>query len=409
MITTATRRGHDAARTATATTCRSCGTPAVHDFFVRDRVPVHSSLLLETRDAAVAFPRGELRLGRCDGCGFVQNSAFDPALVHYGPGYEDSQAGSPRFLRFATDLADDLIATYQVRGRTVVEVGSGKGDFLALLSRHGDNRGIGYDPATDPGEVPDVVEHRREPFTAHTPVEPFALLACRHTLEHVDDVSAFVAVLAGHLRRNPGSVGYLEVPDVDRVLREGAFWDLYYEHCSYFTTATLRDLLERHGLRILRDRLGFDGQYVQVDVTTAGGSPSAPADRTEAADPTEAASDVADAVRSFDAQVGEAEQRWRSRVEGWRAAARRVVLWGASSKAVALLTTLGLDDDIDAVVDINPRKHGRFLPGSGHEVLAPAQLVDRPPDVVVAMNPVYLTEIRDDLAARSLFPEVLAA
>lgn len=386
--------------------CRSCGHGDVPTFFARDQVPVHSSLLLPTRDEAVAFPRGDLRLGWCRRCGFVQNHAFDPARVRYGPGYEDSQAHSPRFARFATDLVDQLVADHDLRHRTIVEVGSGKGDVLDLFARRASARAIGYDPATDPAEVPPSIEHRREAFTAQTAVEPFALLVCRHTLEHVDDVVGFVAMLTGHLARHPGSVGYLEVPDVERVLREGAFWDLYYEHCSYFTLATLTDLLRRTGVRVQRGRLGFDGQYVQVELAAGDGAPIDP--DLAAPDPS-AARDVADAVSSFIAEVHEVERAWRARFAGWQRAGRRVVLWGASSKAVAFLSALGHDDQVAAVVDINPRKHRRFLPGSGHEVLAPDQLRAQPPDVVVVMNPTYLAEVRDLLASLALHPEVLAA
>jgi hypothetical protein len=85
-----------------------------------------------------------------------------------------------------------------------------------------------------------------------------------------------------------------------------------------------------------------------------------------------------------------------------------VVLWGSGSKAVGYLTTLGLKDEIAAVVDINPHKHGRYLAGTGHEIVAPEALGHLRPDVVVVMNPIYVEEIRDDLQRRGLSPELTA-
>ena len=51
-----------------------------------------------------------------------------------------------------------------------------------------------------------------------------------------------------------------------------------------------------------------------------------------------------------------------------------MVVWGSGSKAVGYLTTLGLRDEIAAVVDINPHKHGKFLAGTGHEIVGPDAL-----------------------------------
>jgi hypothetical protein len=381
-------------------------------FFTADDVPVHNSLLLPTRAEALAFPRGNLRLGHCPSCGFVQNTAFDAELLHYGPGYEDSQAHSPRFMAFASELAQSLIDEHGVRNRAVLEVGSGKGDFLDLICRLGDNRGIGYDPATDPAEAPASIDHRAESFTAETPIDQLDLLVCRHTLEHIADVSAFAAMLSQQLARHPRAVAYLEVPDTMRILREGAFWDIYYEHCSYFTQASLLALLQRNGLRPIRSGLGFDGQYVQIEFTSAASEVSSPSGSIAARGSDGAGTRVAEMaveVGHFVSRITELRATWRDSFDAWAAAGRRVVLWGGGSKAVGFLTTLGLDDEVAGVVDINPRKHGRYLPGTGHEVLDPGALDVSSADVIIVMNPIYLSEIRGDLRSRGLAPEVLAA
>jgi hypothetical protein len=63
---------------------------------------------------------------------------------------------------------------------------------------------------------------------------------------------------------------------------------------------------------------------------------------------------------------------------------------------------------VQAAVDINPYKQGKFTPGSGHPVIAPGALIEQPPDMVVVMNPIYVGEVRKALAALELYPEVLA-
>jgi hypothetical protein len=74
-----------------------------------------------------------------------------------------------------------------------------------------------------------------------------------------------------------------------------------------------------------------------------------------------------------------------------------VAIWGSGSKCVSFLSTVGVRDDIAAVIDINPFRHGKFLAGSGQEVVAPESLIDQPVDAIFVMNPIYTGEIQAQL------------
>jgi hypothetical protein len=183
---------------------------------------------------------------------------------------------------------------------------------------------------------------------------------------------------------------YLEVPDVERVLREGAFWDVYYEHCCYFGAGSFARLARRDGLDVLDLRAGFQDQYLllfgrpgRIDEAAAG---TAEIDR------------LRDAARRFEELSSRRLEHWGAVLADLRASGRRAVLWGSGSKAVAFLTALDAGDEVDAVVDINPRKQGSFLAGVARPVVAPSHLSARPPDLVIAMNPAYVAEIGDSLA-----------
>lgn len=83
-------------------------------------------------------------------------------------------------------------------------------------------------------------------------------------------------------------------------------------------------------------------------------------------------------------------------------------MWGGGSKAVTFAAAIGADlHMIAAAVDINPFKQGKYLPGTGQAVVAPEALVDQPPDVVIVMNPVYVDEIRENLAQLDLEPSIV--
>ena len=373
--------------------CAACGAAGLAVFYEQRGVPVQSVALLETVEEARALRRGDIALALCHACGFVTNAAYDPSLQDYTRPSEESQAFSPRFRAFSHELAGRLVEHYDIRGKTVLEAGCGRGDFLVELCELGGNRGVGIDPSWAPGrlEHPPAVEFVRAFYDERQAAREADLVLCRHTLEHIRPVAAFVRLL-----RRPaeprGGVVVIEVPDLLRVLEEGAFWDVYYEHCSYFTRATLAGLAERCGLRVLDNRLEFDDQYV-VLVARPGATGNGPVDD---------GGRLRVAVERFASDAPAAIARWRARLRE----AGRVALWGASSKAVAFVTAVGDEAGIELAVDINPHKHGRHLAGGGQEIVAPDRLRERRPDLVIAMNPIYREEIAAALRELGLSAEL---
>lgn len=399
MTATAPVRDRAAARTGS---CAACGSERVEIFHRQEGTPVHSCRLVATRDEALAFPRGRLELAFCTDCAFIGNHAYDPALQDYGVAYEETQGFSPTFRSFMRDLAQRWIDRYDLHGKTIVEIGCGKGEFLAQICELGGNRGIGIDPAFVPERlestasltfVRDLYSPRYADLTGDA-------VLCRHTLEHIGPVGEFMALV----RRTVGArdtMVLFDLPDVVRVLRDTAFWDVYYEHCSYFSPGSLARLFRRSGFDVLALERDYDDQYIVLDATpgTGTGAPL-PLEETVA--------ELAELTQAFAREVARSSGAWRERLAAERAAGRRVALWGAGSKAVAFLTTAG-GDDVDCTVDINPYKQGKFIAGTGHAVLAPEDLVARPPDLVVAMNDVYLREIRERLDALGLGATALVA
>jgi len=231
--------------------CKSCGSREMEVFYELRSVPVHSVLLMPTRDKALNYPKGDVLLGFCQNCAFISNVAFDESMLEYSSAYEETQGFSPTFNIFHKKLAKYLIDRYDLHRRDIIEIGCGKGEFLNLLCELGDNQGFGFDPAY-------VSERNSSPaknqitFIKDFYSEKYAhfksdLICCKMTLEHIPDTCSFLNMIRHTLSDHTDTIVFFQVPDVMRILRDLAFWDIYYEHCSYFSSGSLARLFRKCG------------------------------------------------------------------------------------------------------------------------------------------------------------------
>jgi len=401
--------------TATAVCCPVCGHDAGDPFFETESVPVFCNVLWPTREAARAAPCAPIRLVFCPDCGLICNQAFDPALTEYTPAYENSLHFSPRFQQYAMELARRLIERHDLNGKNVVEIGCGRGDFLALLAEYGACRCVGFDPSFDEsnGAYNENVTIRRECYGVGPDAEqhaalPADLICCRHVLEHIPNPLAFLqsvrrAADAASAGDRAGMLVFFEVPNAIFTLRDLAVWDIIYEHCSYFTSVSLGELFVRAGFEPLTISEEYEGQFLVIEARVRPGEP-------EPGDEIKFLPDVATLCRNFSAAYRRKIGFWANQLEGLRVSKSRTVLWGAGSKGVTFLNALHVSQDVvEAVVDINSRKSGRFIPGTGQEVIASEFLPLNPPDTVIVMNPIYEDEIKTTLAGLGVEASILIA
>jgi hypothetical protein len=388
------------------TVCPSCASTALSEIYTLPAIPVQSCILLDTKEEAVAFPQHGLQLKFCADCGFVFNAIFDEKLVDYASTTEESQHFSGTFNSFAKELVREIIGMYDLKNKHVLEIGCGKGDFLQELCLQAGCNALGVDPGFIPERLAvdneTLVEFQREYFDPVKISMPPDFVVCRHTLEHIGPVGAFIHDIHSVIADDQDVGIFFETPDVRRVLAEGAFWDIYFEHCSYFTAGSHARLFRREGLDVTQLYLAYDDQYI---IQYARQADDMPGECLAAEDDLE---DVRALAAAFPARVREVKEYWRTFVRTRHGAGKRVAIWGGGSKGVSFLTSIGLGREVADVVDINPYKQGRFLPVTGHRVCAPEDLLETPPDVVIVMNPIYLPEIGAQLESLGLVPELMA-
>lgn len=317
--------------------------------------------MYDTETEAKACPRGDIRLVEHLESGLIYNETFRSDSMKYDDSYQNEQAVSPLFC----DHLENVIRIIErsMSNMPLVEIGCGKGFFLEMLLAKGFDV-LGYDPAYQ-GENPRVIKEYFKPGSRLKS----AGLVLRHVLEHVQDPVGFLSSLKD--ANCSGGPIYIEVPCFDWICEHRAWFDIYYEHVNYFR---LSDFSRMFGT-IYEDGHLFGGQYLYViaDLASLRRAKINPTDRIFF-------------PRDFIEDLFTKSEM-----------ATPAAVWGGASKGVIFsLFMQRTGRPIEMVIDINPAKQGKYLPGTGLLVRSPEDALSHllPGATIYVMNSNYLAEIR---------------
>ena len=194
------------------------------ELFRIEGMPIFQNRMYPSADAARNCVTGDVVLVQNLDTGLVYNGAFDPSLVIYDRDYQNEQANSSAFQQHLDDVAG-LIHEH-LAGKSLIEVGCGKGGFLEKLADMGFEI-TGMDPAYE-GDNPAI---RREYFTPESATTADGVVL-RHVLEHIPDPVSFLEGISDP--NGGGGLIYIEVPCLDWILEHHSWFDVFYEHVNYF-------------------------------------------------------------------------------------------------------------------------------------------------------------------------------
>jgi len=336
--------------------------------FEARNVPAYQNKMFDTREAALACPIGDVVLAQDASSGLVANIAYDEHLLRYDETYQNEQGISPQFRDHLEQVLAKVTAAFG--NSDILEVGCGKGLFVELMRSRG-LRARGVDDAYE-GHAP-YIEKRHFGTTAETPAEAIVL---RHVLEHIPDPLRFLRLIA--VANGGRGLIYIEVPCFDWIMRNRAWFDVFYEHVNYFR---LSDFQRMFGHIIDAGHM-FSGQYLYTIADLSSLRTNVPT-----TDPASIDFPV-DFTRALDTFAADA----------LAAPTRRRVIWGAAAKGVMFAHHLGLRGvRFEAAIDINPGKQGHFLAATALAVAAPETVLIELPSgsEIYVMNSNYITEISD--------------
>ena len=387
--------------------CPACNNQGLEPVYSVHNVPVNSCIMLDSLAEAMNYPVANIDLVLCNQCQLIFNKSFDKEYIEYSSRYEDQQCFSETFNEFLRQQVAELIDDYEIRQKNILEIGCGKGDFLRLLCDMGGNNGIGVDPAVIPGRnTHNKIVFYSEPYSDKFSRMNPDLICCRHTLEHISDISEFIRIIRNTFHKNVNARLFFEVPDASRIFNDQCFQDIYYEHCTYFTKESLSYLFEHNGFSIDRIEQVYDKQYLTLVAS--------PDDKHNTSHPGENLSGHNNThhldTSEFSVITVKKINQWRNIIHDFQITGKTIVIWGGGSKCVSFFKALHLDtrNSHIHIIDINPYRQGKYLPCIDIPVNSPEILRTVIPDLIVVMNEIYEEEIRKTLDSYSLHTDIIS-
>lgn len=382
------------------TICPVCGGGQTDTLLSLSNIPVFVNVLPDQLEEAKEFVLGTQHLAQCNHCGFVFNCEFEPEKVMYDTGYHAERGHSAYYSRHISRVIDFIESVKPVKGQRLLEVACGGGEFLAEAAKRGPKDVTGVDPSA-PETAAEPLNLQKALFDdayLEKMTCPADILMNRHMIEHILNPLEMLARF--HRALAPTGILYLETPRLDWILENRAFFDFPYEHCAYYHDAFIERLLKAAGFEIAAMENSYDGQYFSICARkSTPQSVLTPASEAELRAVRQAFSQL---ERTY-TEINRAQA-----VPGFCAETRRsgkpdlhsdsthpdgVFFWGAAAKGVMCANLLN-QWPIAGFIDKNVHKQGKFIPGTGHPVLAPEQITYELVKTVIVENDVYLTEIQ---------------
>ena len=374
-----------------AGTCRFCSTPLTHSFCDLGMSPLSNAFVTAEKLNSME-PFYPLHAFVCDNCYLVQLDEFEsPEEIFsdyvYFSSYSDSWLEhSKRYTEMMTQRLG-LDAASQV-----VEIASNDGYLLQYFA----DRGIpvlGVEPAANVAAVarekgiPTLVKF----FGVETATQlrddglQADLLLGNNVLAHVPDINDFVAGMAIVLKAD--GVVTMEFPHLLRLIQLNQFDTIYHEHFSYLSLLTVERIFEAHGLQVFDvDELITHGGSLRIYARHDSGEPVLSNVESVRRSESEAGIDQLSTYARFKEKAEVTKRELLSFLIEAKANGKRIVAYGAAAKGNTLLNYCGVRQDfVDFVVDRNPAKQNRYLPGTHIPVFAPDKIDEVKPDYLLIL------------------------
>lgn len=387
--------------------CRHCSAPLALTLVDLGSAPPSNAYL-----TAAALDRPErwypLRVLVCERCWLVQTQDFADAHELFDGEYAYFSGYSSSWVEHARRYVEVMSMRLSLGPASmVVEIASNDGYLL----QHAKARGIpclGVEPTASTAAaarakgIEVVGEFFGEALGRRLAADGCSadLMAANNVLAHVPNINDFLRGFAALLK--PSGVATFEFPHLLRLLDGLQFDTIYHEHFSYLSMLAVDRMMRAAGLEPFAvEELTTHGGSLRVFAQRVDTRPHAVDGSVEALVARERAAGLGSATRyaGFQAKAERIRDDLLMHLIEAKRAGRVVAAYGAAAKGNTLLNFAGVRPDlVRYVVDRNPAKQGKFMPGSRIPIVGPERLAADAPDEVLVLPWNLLEEIRGELA-----------
>lgn len=374
--------------------CRHCGSELKLPLVDLGSAPPSNAYLTEQtlHTPEKWFP---LRVLVCEHCWLAQTEDFSQANELFDADYAYFSGFSTSWLAHSERYVADMTARFGLGPDShVVEVAANDGYLLQYVQA----RGIpctGVEPtastaAAARGKGIAIVQDFfgvRLAGELVTQCKQADLTVANNVLAHVPDINDFVAGFTQLLK--PHGVATFEFPHLMRLIGENQFDTIYHEHFSYLSLTAVERIFGTNGLSV------FDVE----ELPTHGGSLRVYAQRNETGQQSRTARTdkllerevqtgmrEADYYAGFQDKANQVKNDFLTFLLDAKRQGKHVAAYGAAAKGNTLINYAGIRPDlISFVVDRNPAKQGKYMPGSRIPIVDESLLKQEKPDYVVIL------------------------
>jgi SAM-dependent methyltransferase len=387
--------------------CRHCGAEVALTLIDLGSAPPSNAYLtkLTLRQPEKWFP---LKVLVCESCWLVQAEAYSRAAELFNDEYAYFSSFSAIWLAHAAQYLQTVVQRFGLNsGSHVLEVASNDGYLLQYVKQRGIPC-LGIEPTAGTAAAARLkgIETLEEFFGVDLAQRLVGqgrqadLMVANNVLAHVLDINDFVKGFAILLK--PEGVATFEFPHLMRLIEQKQFDTIYHEHFSYLSFRTVNQIFRANGLSV------FDVE----ELDTHGGSLRVFAQRTDTGTQSvgEKVTDLLDReavagmnraayYRGFQEQANKVKNDFLTFLLEAGRQGKTVAAYGAAAKGNTLLNYAGVRPDLlPYVVDKNPNKQGKYLPGSRIPIVSEAHLREQRPDYVVILPWNLKAEIMEQLS-----------
>jgi len=347
----------------------------------------------------------------CETCWLAQTLDYPHSIEFLATDAGDFSSISSVWLAHARRYVDEMSVQFGLTAESmVIEVASNDGYLLQYVKEHGIPC-LGIEPNEDTARAArkkgiDVVNAYFGVALAHNLVaqgKSADLMVANNVLAHASDINDFVAGFTTLLK--PSGVATFEFPHLANLVRHNQFDTIYHEQFSYLSLTAVMRILAYNGLTVFDvTELPTHGSSLRVFAQRADRGRHGVSARVSEMLEAELRMGIASTgfYRTFQARAEGVKDDFVAFLIDAKRAGTTVAAYGAAAKGNTLLNYAGVRRDlISYVVDRDPAKQGKFLPGSRIPVRAEAYLEQTRPDFIVILSWNLQAEVMAQLAYAS--------